>query len=59
MSGRHKFSELTKNFTAKDRRKIEATKSEMRLEINGTNSAASCGESEKSEIPIGDLAKAD
>ena len=33
MSGRHKFSELTKKFTAEERREIEATKAEMRLTI--------------------------
>ena len=29
MSGRHKFSELTKHFTPEDRQHIEAIKAEM------------------------------
>ena len=33
MSGHRKFSELTKNFTAEDRKVIEAKKAEMRAAL--------------------------
>ena len=33
MSGRHKFSELTKGFTAEDRRRVEAIKAEMKVSL--------------------------